>query len=100
MAQSNSTNSGSAKDNSTETTPKAQGDKREIAPVVPSKEVLLREFGSHDREAFAQPDKVFYPETWFHFIGGNVSYEGITADLEAIAGAGISGIHFFHPLYH
>jgi hypothetical protein len=29
-------------------------------------------------------------ETWYHFIGGNVSKAGITADLEAIAAAGIS----------
>ena len=68
----------------------------DIAPVVPPAAVLNREFGSHDRESFLSPDKVFYPETWFHFIGGNVSYEGITADLEAIAEAGISGVHFFH----
>ncbi|MBR5334952.1 MAG: hypothetical protein IKV23_01610 [Bacteroidaceae bacterium] len=67
-----------------------------IAPVVPSAETLQRGFGLHDRAAFVAPDKVFYPETWFHFIGGNVSREGITADLEAIAEAGISGIHFFH----
>ncbi|MBR2608085.1 MAG: hypothetical protein IKC70_09190 [Bacteroidaceae bacterium] len=68
----------------------------QIAQVLPSHEVLQREFGAHDRTAFLAPDKVFYPETWFHFIGGNVSYEGITADLEAIAEAGISGVHFFH----
>ena len=67
-----------------------------VVPIVPSATVLNREFGSHDRELFLSPDKVFYPETWFHFIGGNVSYEGITADLEAIAAAGISGVHFFH----
>ena len=68
----------------------------EIAAILPSAEVLNREFGVHDRAQFLQPEKVFYPETWFHFIGGNVSYEGITADLEAIAQAGISGVHFFH----
>ena len=66
----------------------AQG--RAVAPVVPSAETLQRGFGLHDRAAFVAPDKVFYPETWFHFIGGNVSLEGITADLEAIAEAGIS----------
>lgn len=49
-----------------------------------------------DRQAFASPEKTHYPETWFHFIGSNVSLEGITADLEAIAGAGISGVQFFH----
>ncbi|MDR2026966.1 MAG: hypothetical protein LBQ01_05315, partial [Prevotellaceae bacterium] len=34
--------------------------------------------------------------TWFHFIGGNVAAKGITADLEAIAEAGLSGIQLFH----
>lgn len=68
----------------------------QVAEVLPSEYILQREFGVHDRKAFLAPDKVFYPETWFHFIGGNVSYEGITADLEAIAEAGISGVHFFH----
>lgn len=42
------------------------------------------------------PPASFRPETWFHFIGGNVSTQGITADLEAIAGAGISGVQLFH----
>ena len=36
------------------------------------------------------------PQTWFHLIGGNVSREGLTADLEAVKAAGIGGIHFFH----
>lgn len=67
-----------------------------IAPVTPSSETLQQKFGAKDRKAFLAPEKEFYPETWFHFIGGNVSYEGITADLEAIAEAGISGVHFFH----
>lgn len=54
----------------------------------------------HEREIsagqFKNPDKDYYPETWYHFIGGNVSKKGITADLEAIAAAGISGIQLFH----
>lgn len=45
---------------------------------------------------FKNPDRNYYPETWYHFIGGNVSKKGITADLEAIAEAGISGIQLFH----
>lgn len=49
-----------------------------------------------DRVMFQKPEKNHYPETWFHFIGGNVSKEGITADLEAIAKAGLSGIQLFH----
>ena len=42
------------------------------------------------------PPTSFKPETWFHFIGGNVATKGITADLEAISGAGIAGVQLFH----
>ena len=35
----------------------------QIADILPSREVLQREFGAHDREAFNAPEKVFYPET-------------------------------------
>ena len=54
------------------------------------------ENGLLSEEAFTTPDREYYPETWYHFIGGNVSKPGITADLEAIAKAGISGIQLFH----
>ncbi len=64
--------------------------------MLPDKEHLARGFDGKDRKLFVSPERVHYPETWFHFIGGNVSLEGITADLEAIADAGISGVHFFH----
>lgn len=53
-------------------------------------------FGEEDAAAFREPSRVFRPETWFHFIGGNVAKPGITADLEAIAGAGIEGVQLFH----
>ena len=45
---------------------------------------------------FTTPPRDARPETWFHLIGGNVSQAGLTADLEAIAGAGIDGIQLFH----
>jgi hypothetical protein len=63
---------------------------------VPSSEELHKPFGASDRKAFQTPPKVYCPETLMFFIGGNVSKEGITADLEAISSAGISGIQFFH----
>ena len=47
-------------------------------------------------DEFKNPSAENRPETWFHFIGGNVAKPGITADLEAIKGAGISGIQLFH----
>lgn len=45
---------------------------------------------------FAEPPSESRPETWFHLIGGNVAKPGLTADLEAVAGAGLSGIQLFH----
>lgn len=64
--------------------------------VAPSMDELRKPFGDQDAAMFKSPPKINYPQTWFHFIGGNVSKEGITADLEAIAGAGFSGVQFFH----
>lgn len=64
--------------------------------AVPSRDELNRPFDARDSLCFSRPDKIFYPETWFHYIGGNVSLEGITKDLEAIAAAGFSGIQLFH----
>ena len=49
-----------------------------------------------DPQAILAPSREQHPETWFHFIGGNVSKPGITADLDAIKRAGISGVQFFH----
>jgi hypothetical protein len=70
--------------------------KQSQTSFVPSFEELNRPFGKNDIKNFKSPPKVFYPETWFHFIGGNVANDGITEDLEAIANAGLSGIQFFH----
>ncbi len=49
-----------------------------------------------DPANFASPPAAYRPETWFHLIGGNVGKSGLTADLEAIKGAGIAGIQLFH----
>ena len=51
-----------------------------------------------DRAAVSVRDELagHRPQTWFHLIGGNVSKEGLTTDLEAIASAGIGGVQFFH----
>jgi hypothetical protein len=65
-------------------------------PFLPSQQELDRPFGKSDEASFLAPPKVYHPETWFHYIGGNVSKDGITKDLEAIAKAGFSGIQLFH----
>ena len=64
--------------------------------AVPDSTLLHRHFSAADKEMFLHPAKIFYPETWFHFVNGNVSREGITRDLEAIAQSGIQGIQLFH----
>lgn len=59
-----------------------------VASVLPATAL------NHD--TFQNPPFDNRPQTWFHFISRNVSKEGITADLEAIAAAGFSGVQFFH----
>ncbi|AOS45695.1 hypothetical protein Verru16b_02782 [Lacunisphaera limnophila] len=49
-----------------------------------------------DTATFAAPPRAVFPETWFHLIGGNVSREGLTADIDAVAAAGLAGIQLFH----
>ena len=64
--------------------------------AVPDSTLLHHPFNKADEKMFRNPDRIFYPETWFHFVNGNVSREGITRDLEAIAQSGIQGIQLFH----
>lgn len=35
------------------------------------------------------------PHTWWHWVSGNVTKEGITADLEAMKGIGLAGAQIF-----
>ena len=65
-------------------------------PAVPDTAKLRSPFSKKDQTAFLHPERIFYPETWFHFINTNIRREGITRDLEAIAASGIQGVQFFH----
>ena len=65
-------------------------------PCVPDTAGLRRPFSKADSKSFLHPARIFYPETWFHFLGSNIRREGITQDLEAIAASGIQGVQFFH----
>ena len=65
-------------------------------PAVPDTAKLRSPFSKKDQTAFLHPDRIYYPETWFHFINTNIRREGITKDLEAIAASGIQGVQFFH----
>ncbi|MBQ8865000.1 MAG: hypothetical protein IJ020_02525 [Bacteroidaceae bacterium] len=67
-----------------------------VVGAVPDTALLYRSFDAEDLELFRVPRKSFYPETWFHYVNGNVDKAGITADLEAIAASGLAGVQFFH----
>jgi len=44
---------------------------------------------------FAQPPPSARPHTWWHWMNGNITREGITADLEAMAQVGVGGAQIF-----
>jgi len=64
--------------------------------IAPDRSAVTAPFSAQDTRNFAEPSEIFYPETWFHFVDGNVEKDGITKDLEAIRDAGIRGVQFFH----
>ncbi|MBQ9431208.1 MAG: hypothetical protein IJU44_06615 [Kiritimatiellae bacterium] len=47
------------------------------------------------RAEFANPPDSAKPHVWWHWMNGNVSKAGITADLEAMKSAGIGGAQIF-----
>ena len=42
-------------------------------PICPDAAEVYKAFSQDDVDAFLSPDKLYYPETWFHWVGGNVS---------------------------
>ncbi|NLH97882.1 MAG: hypothetical protein GX446_00125 [Chthonomonadales bacterium] len=47
-------------------------------------------------DAFRNPPDSAKPHTWWHWLNGNTSKAGITADLEAMKRAGIGGAQIFN----
>lgn len=47
-------------------------------------------------EGFVKPPDSAKPLTWWHWLDGNVTREGITADLEAIKRGGLGGAYLFN----
>ena len=47
-------------------------------------------------EDFKNPPVAVRPYVWWHWMGPNISKEGITKDLEAMKDAGIGGATIFH----
>ena len=44
---------------------------------------------------FRNPPQEARPQTWWHWMKGNVSREGIVADLDAMAAIGLGGVTIF-----
>ena len=48
-------------------------------------------------DTFANPPRRYAPYVWWHWMNGNVTKEGITGDLEALADNGIAGAMMVPP---
>ena len=48
------------------------------------------------QRGFTNPPPSARPQTWWHWMNGNVSKEGITLDLEAMQRVGIGGVEIFN----
>ena len=48
---------------------------------------------------FLNPPDAAKPRVWWHWMNGNVSKEGITADLEAMKRIGLGGFEVFQVIY-
>lgn len=48
---------------------------------------------------FRSPPVAARPQVWWHWMSGNITREGITADLEAMRRIGLGGTHLFNLSY-
>ena len=47
-------------------------------------------------QGFRDPPAQAKPQTWWHWMNGNITREGITADLEAMKQIGLGGAQIFN----
>jgi hypothetical protein len=64
--------------------------------VLVSSAALSQDVVGKLRKSFLQPPPSARPHTWWHWVNDNVTKEGITADIEALARAGVGGVQIFH----
>ena len=68
-----------------------------ITPACAAERPAAASFGKNDPEAvFLNPPDTAKPMVWWHWMGHNISKEGITKDLEAMKSAGIGGATIFN----
>lgn len=66
--------------------------------ALPSPTALATDPGDELAAGFVSPPPSAKPHTWWHWMNGNVTKEGITADLEAMQRVGIGGAQIFNVL--
>lgn len=65
------------------------------ATAVLAAGAIVSSFAGTPEQEFANPPHAAKPQTWWHWMNGNVTREGVTADLEAMAEIGLGGAHIF-----
>jgi len=66
-----------------------------IAPSLPSRLWAQGSAPAGLPAEFLQPPDAARPHTWWHWMNGNVTADGITRDLEAMARVGVGGVQMF-----
>ena len=66
-----------------------------LALAMAATPVMVRAAPDSIEQAFSHPSETAKPGVWWHWMGCNVSKQGITRDLEAFKAAGISGATVF-----
>jgi len=66
-----------------------------VDPVIPSRLWAQGSATGALESAFLKPPAAARPHTWWHWMNGNVTADGITRDLEAMARVGVGGVQMF-----
>ena len=84
-------------------TPRRQAVKPRLKRLLPLFLILLFAASCSDRDSLSDLKKGFLnpphsakPYVWWHWLNGNISKDGITRDLEAMAAQGIGGATIFN----
>lgn len=56
---------------------------------------IITQEGSSLEKSFRKPPREFGVKTWWHWVNGNISADGITRDLEAMKEVGVNGFQIF-----
>ncbi len=73
--------------------------KRFFAPAGESPGSAIETEADALARGFLAPPATAKPRCWWHWMDGNVTKEGITADLEAMRRVGLGGVHIFNIGY-